>query len=50
MLRGTAYSLQQREIVAVADQLCLTFDYKQGKVVDIPSDLRERLEATRISA
>lgn len=48
VLRGTAYSLQQKQVVAIADQMCLTFDYIKGKVIDIPEDLRENIEATRL--
>jgi YbgC/YbaW family acyl-CoA thioester hydrolase len=37
VLRGTAYSLQHRDVVAVADQNCVVFDYERGKPVAIPS-------------
>lgn len=37
ILRGTAYSLQHRDVVAVADQTTVIFDYEKGKPVPIPA-------------
>lgn len=36
-LRATAYSLKQRDIVSVSDQLCVVYDYEKGKSTAVPS-------------
>ncbi|SAM59384.1 uncharacterized protein UBRO_01086 [Ustilago bromivora] len=45
MLRGAAYSLAQKTIVAVAAQDCVTYDYTKLKKCDIPEDIKKALEA-----
>lgn len=44
MLRGAAYSLAQKTIVAVSAQDCVTYDYTKLKKCDIPEDIRQALE------
>ncbi|SJX60766.1 uncharacterized protein SRS1_11992 [Sporisorium reilianum f. sp. reilianum] len=45
MLRGAAYSLAQKTIVAVSVQDCVTYDYTKLAKCDIPADIRTALEA-----
>ncbi|EST06636.1 hypothetical protein PSEUBRA_004549 [Kalmanozyma brasiliensis GHG001] len=45
MLRGAAYSLAQKTIVAVSAQDCVTYDYTKLKKCDIPEDIKQALEA-----
>lgn len=45
MLRAAAYSLAQKQIVAVSAQDCVTYDYSTLKKCDIPQDIRQVLEA-----
>lgn len=50
MLRGVAYSLTQKTIVAVSHQDCVTYDYQALKKCDIPHDIRTALQAKGIPA
>ncbi|SNX84105.1 uncharacterized protein MEPE_02813 [Melanopsichium pennsylvanicum] len=44
MLRGAAYSLTQKTIVAVSAQDCVTYDYTMLKKCDIPHDIKIALQ------
>lgn len=37
VLRGTAYSLKHKDVVSVADQTCVIYNYNLGKPVPIPA-------------
>ncbi|TKY90937.1 hypothetical protein EX895_000935 [Sporisorium graminicola] len=45
MLRGAAYSLAQKTIVAVSAQDCVTYDYTKLAKCDIPDDIRNALQS-----
>lgn len=45
ILRGAAYSLAQKKIVAISAQDCVTYDYTKLAKCDIPDDIRNALLA-----
>lgn len=44
-LKYAAYSVAQREVVALSEQLTVTYDYTHHRKANIPEELRQALEA-----
>lgn len=43
-IRGVAYSIQQKAIVAVSTEDCVVYDYRKLGKCEMPEDLRGELE------
>lgn len=48
-LRGVAYSLKDKAVVAVSKEDCVVYDYTKLSKCEMPDDLREALEIRGIT-